>query len=322
MVETHIPVMCEEMLKFLNPNSGSMYVDATVGLGGHSLSILQNSLPTGKLIGIDRDEKALSITQQRLSGYKDRFRLIHGNFAELPLLLKTHGISIVDGIVFDLGVSSLQLDSPERGFSFQHLGPLDMRMDTELPITAKQVVNNSTPERLFQILKEYGEERYSKRIVQHIVASRAELPIVTTQQLSNIVIDAIPTKVRRKATNHLRNSMIKRIHPATRVFQALRIEVNDELTNLKLGIESAVSVLKKDGCLCVISFHSLEDRIVKHCFHKFAKSCICPPKTPICICEHKKTLNIITKRPVLPKSTEIDENPRSRSAKMRAAIRI
>ncbi len=322
MSETHIPVLRNEVLDFLKPKPGSTYVDATIGLGGHSLSILQQSFPTGRLIGIDMDVSALAIAEKRLHSFKERLSLIHGNFARLQQLLETHGISKVDGILLDLGVSSLQLDTPNRGFSFQHVGPLDMRMDMRMLTSATQVVNDSTPDKLIKIFKEYGEERFAKRIVRHIVAARAEKPITTTHQLTEIVENAYPIKAKRPKASAQKRQKGKKIHPATRVFQALRIEVNTELDNLALGLDDAVSVLKLDGCLCVISFHSLEDRIVKQRFQKLAKACICPPKTPICICEHQQVLQIVTKRPILPSASEIESNPRARSAKLRAAIRI
>lgn len=322
MSETHIPVLRDEVITYINPKPEGVYVDATVGLGGHSLSILQASSPTGQVIGIDRDESALTKTQKRLNGFQDRFILIQGNFVEIQKLIQKHKIDRVDGVLFDLGVSSLQLDTPERGFSFQHLGPLDMRMDKQLSRTAQHIVNDSTPKTLIKIFLEYGEERFAKRIVHHIVTSRSSEPITNTLQLAKIVENAIPIRSYFKKSKKSKQKASYRIHPATRIFQALRIAVNDELNNLKRGLEAAVSALKRDGCLCVISFHSLEDRIVKQEFKKFAKDCICSPKTPICICNHNRTLNVLTKHPILPNLHEIEANPRSRSAKMRVAIRV
>ncbi len=318
MSVTHIPVLPEEVLTYLNPKSGGLYVDATIGLGGHSLSILQKSTPAGKLIGIDQDDLALSKCEKQLKVFKNRFKLIHGNFSDLQELLELQGVSKVDGVLFDLGVSTFQLDTPERGFSFQHNGPLDMRMDQQMPIPASDIVNESTAKSLLKIFSEYGEERYAKLIAQRIVESRSAEPITTTQQLTKIVESAIP----RKSKNRKSDFQQRRIHPATRVFQALRIAVNDELKNLKRGIDAAVSVLKKDGCLCMISFHSLEDRIVKQKFQFYAKTCICSPKAPICVCNHQQKLKVITRRPILTSANEIDINPRSRSAKMRVAVRV
>lgn len=318
MSVTHIPVLWEEVLTYLNPKSGGLYVDATIGLGGHSLSILQKSAPAGKLIGIDQDDLALSKCEKRLKVFKNRLKLIHGNFSDLQDLLELQGVSKVDGVLFDLGVSTFQLDTPERGFSFQHNGPLDMRMDQQMPILASDIVNESTAKSLLKIFREYGEERYAKLIAQRIVESRSAAPITTTQQLTKIVESAILGKFKNRKTDLQQ----RKIHPATRVFQALRIAVNDELKNLKQGIDAAVSVLKKEGCLCMISFHSLEDRIVKQKFQFYAKTCICSPKAPICICNHQQKLKVITRRPILTSTNEIDENPRSRSAKMRVAVRV
>ena len=322
MSETHIPVLRDEVLTYIDPKPNGVYVDATIGLGGHSQSILQVSSPTGQVIGIDMDERALSITQKRLNEFQDRFILIKGNFVDIQKLIQRHKIDKVDGVLFDLGVSSLQIDTPDRGFSFQHLGPLDMRMDRQLSRTATQIINDSTPETLNKIFLEYGEERFAKRIAQHIVTSRSSKPITDTLQLAKIVEHAIPKRLNSKGSKNSKHKTTVRIHPATRIFQALRIAVNDELNNLKLGLEAAVSALRQNGCLCVISFHSLEDRIVKHKLRTYSKDCICSPKTPICICNHKRTLNILTKQPILPNQLEIEANPRSRSAKMRVAVRV
>ena len=322
MSETHIPVLRNEVIDFLKPKPEGIYVDATIGLGGHSLWILKKSHPTGHLIGVDLDASALAIASKRLHTFKERLSLIHGNFAQLQQLLNTCGVSKVDGVLLDLGVSSLQLDTPDRGFSFQHLGPLDMRMDVRMPTSAAQIVNESTPDKLIKILKEFGEERFAKRIVRQIVEARAEKLITTTLQLAEIIESAYPTKVEHSKYSTRNKQKGKVIHPATRVFQALRIEVNAELDNLALGLDNAVSVLKPGGCVCVISFHSLEDRIVKRQLQKLAKTCICPPKTPICICEHQKVLQVVTNKPVLPSASEIEANPRARSAKLRVAIRV
>ncbi len=322
MSETHIPVLRNEILDFLNPQPNGVYVDATLGLGGHSHCILKSSDPSCRLIGIDLDESALAIAEKRLYAFKDRLVLIHGNFAELHCLLNTCGISEVDGVVLDLGVSSLQLDTPGRGFSFQHLGPLDMRMDVRLTTSAAQIVNNYTSDQLIQIFKEYGEERYAKQIVQRIIQVRTESPITTTLQLAEIVEQVYSKKLRHSKESRKNRNRVKRIHPATRIFQALRIEVNGELNNLVRGLDAVISVLKPGGHFCVISFHSLEDRIVKQKVRHCAKVCICPPKTPVCICRHEKTLDVVTKKPVLPSQSEIDANPRARSAKLRVATRV
>ena len=313
----HIPILCDKVVNFLKPKRDGVYIDGTIGLGGHSTVILRTSAPDGRVIGIDLDADALTIAKDRLHTFGERSTLINGNFAEMDVLLKGHSIQAVDGILLDLGVSSLQLDVPHRGFSFNHTGPLDMRMNLgcgadnaeETTLTAMQVVNNSTADVLIDIFKRYGEERFAKRIAHRIVRVRQQEPITTTTQLAEIVKQAVPKEA-------------SRIHPATRVFQALRIYVNAELENLVAGLDVAITLLKPKGCLCVITFHSLEDRIVKHRFQTWAKTCICPPKTPICVCEHSPSVEILTKRPVLPDVTEIQNNPRSRSAKLRAARKL
>ena len=313
----HIPVLGDKVVGFLKPKSDGIYIDGTVGLGGHSTAILKASAPNGQVFGIDLDTDALTVAKDRLQIFAERFSLINGNFAEMNVLLENHAIHTVDGILLDLGVSSLQLDTPHRGFSFNHTGPLDMRMnpghendtDAETMLTAMQVVNDSTIDVLVDIFKRYGEERFAKRIAHRIVAARRHEPITTTTQLANIVTQSVPKGG-------------SKIHPATRVFQALRIYVNAELENLMAGLDVAVTLLKPNGCLCVITFHSLEDRIVKHRFQTWARMCLCPPKTPICICQHNPSVEILTKRPVLPDVTEVQHNPRSRSAKLRVARKL
>lgn len=313
----HIPVLCDKIVDFLNPKPDGVYIDGTVGLGGHSATILEIAAPSGRVIGIDLDVEALTVAESRLHAFGERCSLINGNFAEMDVLLTRHSVHAVDGILLDLGVSSLQLDTPHRGFSFNHTGPLDMRMNPgqglnsaeQTTLTAMQVVNNSPMAVLVDIFKRYGEERFAKRIANRVVQARQQEPITTTTQFAEIVKQAVPRKTFR-------------IHPATRVFQALRIHVNAELENLVSGLDVAISLLKPGGCLCVITFHSLEDRIVKRCFQTRARTCICPPKTPICICEHKPSVEIVTKRPVLPSRNEIQHNPRARSAKLRAARKL
>lgn len=313
----HIPVLCDKVVDFLNPKPEGVYIDGTVGLGGHSAAILEISAPSGHVIGIDLDVEALTVAENRLHTFGDRYSLINGNFAEMDVLLARHSVHAVDGILLDLGVSSLQLDTPHRGFSFNHTGPLDMRMNLErglnsaqqATLTAMQVVNDSTMDVLVDIFRRYGEERFAKRIAERVVRARQQAPITTTTQFAAIVEKAVPQKTFK-------------IHPATRVFQALRIHVNAELENLASGLDVAISLLKPGGCLCVITFHSLEDRIVKRRFQTCARACICPPKTPICICEHTPSVEILTKRPVLPSKTEIQNNPRARSAKLRTARKL
>ena len=317
MDRQHIPVLCDTVLEFLKPKSTGIYVDGTVGLGGHSSAILNASAPNGRVIGIDLDPEALVIAKERLYAFGDRCCLINGNFAEMHVLLAEYSIGAVDGILLDLGVSSLQLDTPHRGFSFNHTGPLDMRMgigrklddNQEVVPAAMQVVNDSPMDTLIDIFRRYGEERFAKRIAARIVETRQGTAITATTQLAEIVKSVVPQKG-------------SKIHPATRVFQALRIHVNRELENLETGLDSAISLLKPGGHLCVIAFHSLEDRIVKRRFQTCAKACICPPKTPICICDHEPSLQILTKRPVVPDVSAIQHNPRARSAKLRAARKL
>lgn len=319
MSEEHIPVLVDEVIQFLQPKNHGFYVDGTVGLGGHAAVILQKSAPHGSLLGIDLDSAALAISKERLSEYKERVTLVGGNFADLDRLSQSYpeskqtesAISPADGILFDLGVSSLQLDTPSKGFSFNHSGPLDMRMDANQPLSAAYVVNRHPEATLATIFTDFGEERWAKRIARQIVRARKRKSISTTSQLAEIVLDAIPPK-----------STGWRIHPATRVFQALRIYINDELKNLHSGICSAASALKPGGRLCIISFHSLEDRIVKEQFRTLSRACVCPPKTPVCICQHTPTLEILTKRPIAPSFDETRRNPRSRSAKLRVAMKI
>ena len=313
----HISVLCDKVINFLKPKPDGVYIDGTVGLGGHSAAILETSAPNGRVIGIDLDVEALTVAKGRLHAFGARSSLINGNFAEMDVLLERHPVPAVDGILLDLGVSSLQLDTPHRGFSFNHTGPLDMRMNSqqalnserEATFTAMQVVNDSPIEVLVDIFRRYGEERFAKRIAHRIIQVRQETPITTTTQFAEIVKQAVPESR-------------SKIHPATRVFQALRIHINAELENLAIGLDVAIPLLKPGGCLCVITFHSLEDRIVKHHFQTCARACICPPKTPICICDHTASLEILTKRPILPDAVEIQHNPRARSAKLRVARKL
>jgi 16S rRNA (cytosine1402-N4)-methyltransferase len=280
----HTPVLIEEVVALLQPRGGAVYVDATVGGAGHAERILRAAAPDGRLIGLDWDEEALAASRERLNEWGARVRLVRANFAELDEALMNVGVTTVDGIVFDLGVSSRQFDEPSRGFSFQREGPLDMRMDRATGRTAAEVVNTASEKELADIFFRYGEERRSRAIAKRIVASR---PIETTTQLAGLI------GPRRGRT-----------HPATRVFQALRIYVNNELENLKRGLAAATRVLKPGGRIAVISFHSLEDRIVKRYFRE----------TP--------ALRVITRRPVTPTEQEIEQNPRARSAKLRAAEKI
>ena len=316
MNATHTPVLVNEVIELLKPSGNSLYVDGTIGLGGHAGAILQACAPDGHLLGIDLDSQALTIATERLHEYNGRFTLVEGNFSELDSALKNvftqfENYGNVSGILFDLGVSSYQLDTAARGFSFSRTGPLDMRMNPKEGVSAAQVVNQSHPAKLADIFSKFGEERRSRKIADRIVHARQIQPITTTSQLAEIIRGAVPQKTTRAS-----------IHPATRVFQALRIYVNDELKNLHLGLDTAISVLKPGGRICVITFHSLEDRIVKNRFRTLSQSCICSPQTPICICQHRPSLEILTKRPTIPQPDEIRQNSRSRSAKLRAAVKI
>ena len=316
----HIPVLCDEVMGFLKPKPDGVYIDGTVGLGGHSAAILTASAPNGRVIGIDVDTEALRVAENRLRPFGDRYSLINGNFAEMDVLLEKHSVPAVDGILLDVGVSSLQLDTPGRGFSFNRPAPLDMRMNAtsvsevsanpeDTALTAIQVINDSPIEALVDIFRKYGEERFAKRIARRIIQVRQETPITTTTQLAEIVKTSVPESR-------------SKIHPATRVFQALRIHINAELENLEAGLDVAIRLLKPGGHLCVITFHSLEDRIVKHRFRRAAQTCVCPPKTPVCICDHIASLDILTKRPVVPDADEVQYNPRARSAKLRVARKL
>jgi len=303
----HRPVLSQEVVSLLDPRPGGVVVDGTVGLGGHAKALLQAESGV-TVIGIDRDEEALRHAAKRLSPFKERVRLIHGNYRDLGEHLDVLGIDTITGFLLDLGLSSLQLDTANRGFSFRYDGPLDMRMDTTQSMTAAELVNHSSEDELVRILHDYGEERFARRIVRAILAARAKELIETTGRLAEIVHSAIPRKFHPKA-----------IHPATRAFQALRIAVNEELANLKGGLEAGFQAIAPGEVIAVISFHSLEDRIVKGFFRYKALSCTCPPDFPVCICDKKVEAEIITRKPIRPSPEEIAANPRARSAKLRAA---
>ncbi len=286
-----------------------VFLDATVGGGGHAEAILKKTAPAGRLIGIDWDTEAIAASKERLEGFGTRVDIIKGNFADVDKLLSAQGIEALDGALLDLGVSSPQLLNPERGFSFLHEAPLDMRMSREdARISAQEIVQSFTPQRLAEIIKDYGEERMAKAIAKAICRQRSQFPIVTTTQLANI----IAAVVRRHG----------RLHPATRTFQALRIAVNAELTNLSSVIPKLVSLLKKGARMVIISFHSLEDRIVKRAFQELASSGEPPYGFPVGVCPKQPLLKIITKKPLTPSTQEMSENPAARSAKLRVAERI
>jgi 16S rRNA (cytosine1402-N4)-methyltransferase len=302
----HIPVMLNEVLDLLNCRPGGIFVDATVGLGGHSLSILEKIQPGGFLLGIDRDKESLEKASARLAAYSDSHRLLHENYKNLPLILNNLAIGPVDGILLDMGVSSYQLTSPERGFSFRSDEMLDMRMDRTQQWTAADLVNTLPEEELADIIYRYGEERRSRRIAASIVLERSKTPITRCAQLANIVSRAYRSRRRDS------------IHPATKTFQALRIAVNEELEGLEELIADASGFLKPGGRLTVISFHSLEDRIVKKTFRRLAGQCVCDAPPELCRCQRQASVRILTSRPVTPGQEELMINPRSRSARLRA----
>ena len=304
----HIPVLFNETIEMLDCKPGDIIVDGTLGGGGHAQAILERILPGGTLIGIDRDPDALEAASRRLDKYQDSLITVHDNFANLESILDKLGIEVIDGMIMDLGVSSYQLDKGSRGFSYQSDAPLDMRMDPTQELSAHDVVNKYDERRLARIISQYGEEKWAARIAKFIVNNR---PINTTEELAQVIKAAIPAKARRR-----------RPHPAKRTFQAIRIEVNKELEILEGAIESAVSKLRPGARLCIITFHSLEDRIVKNTFRKLQNPCSCPPNAPICICGNQPLVKVITRKPIIPSEQEISQNPRSRSAKLRACQKL
>ncbi|MCM2263829.1 MAG: 16S rRNA (cytosine(1402)-N(4))-methyltransferase RsmH [Desulfuromonadales bacterium] len=300
-----------EVLELLAPQPGGIYLDGTVGGGGHARLILEASAPDGRLIGFDRDPAALAAAAAMLANFGERVTLCHGSFAELDRQLATMGVDLVDGILLDLGVSSHQLDTPERGFSFREDGPLDMRMDPAQPASAADLLARADAEELKRIFREYGEERWAGRIAREIVRVRGGAPLLTTRQLAELVCRAVPG-----------GYVPQRIHPATRVFQALRIAVNGELEALETGLAAALRSLRPGGRLAVISFHSLEDRLVKQGFRTAANPCSCPPRLPVCVCGRKAEIKILTPRGVRPAEAETIANPRARSAVLRAVEKL
>ncbi|MFA6130031.1 MAG: 16S rRNA (cytosine(1402)-N(4))-methyltransferase RsmH [Candidatus Omnitrophota bacterium] len=294
----HIPVMLSEVIDYLDPKPGQIIVDATLGTGGHSLEILKRITPGGRLIGIDRDEDSLAVCRQRLSEFSGSYEFVHANFVDVDQVLENLGIDKIDGIVFDLGISTYQLKDAERGFSFQQEGPLDMRLDKSSYISAYDLVNNLNENEISHMLWSFGQERWHNRIAHLLVEERRNQPISTTSQLADLVMRAIPHRYRRG---------YYRIHPATRTFQAVRIAVNRELEILESAIKKAVAILKKKAKICVISFHSLEDRVIKHTFRAL---------------KAEGLIDIITAKPLTPADSEVAANPSSRSSKFRAAERI
>ena len=305
----HYSVLLKESVDTLGVHGGGIYADGTMGGGGHSFEILSRG--AGKLIGIDRDSEAIAASKARLSQFKDRFVPVNRNFSEIKDILSELGIDGLDGAVLDLGVSSYQLDNADRGFSYMHDAPLDMRMNQKDALSAYEVINGYTEDELTRIFYEYGEEKWSKRIAQFIIDRRNRAEIKTTGELADIIKAAIPKKARLDGG-----------HPAKRVFQAVRIEVNGELRILEKAVRDFIDVIKPGGVLSIITFHSLEDRIVKQTFAQLAQGCTCPKSFPVCVCGNKPSVKLITRKPTLPSERELSENSRSKSAKLRAARKL
>lgn len=299
----HIPVLYHEIIHALCPHDKGLYVDGTLGAGGHAKGILEASSPNGKLIGLDVDPQALLLAREVLEPFGDRALLVQASYITLGSQLAALGWESIDGILLDFGVSSMQLDTQERGFSFRREAPLDMRFDPDGLVSAADLVNGLPERELANLIYNYGEERKSRKIAKAIVAQR---PIYTTRELANVISRVVKTEK-------------SRLHPATRTFQALRIAVNDELKAIETVLPQAVSVLAPGGRLAVISFHSLEDRIVKKFFQKESQDCVCPPRQPVCTCDHQASIRVISRRPIRPEESEIEFNPRSRSARLRVA---
>jgi len=309
----HLPVMLEEVMLALSPHPGSFQIDATVGGGGHAVRILEAANPGGRLLGIDADPRAIERSTKRLAGFSDQAILRQANFESIGAVATEAGFEAVDGVLMDLGVSSQQLDDDDRGFSFRSSDALDMRFDTRAGIPASEVVATYSEAQLADVFKRHGEEPHARRIARAIVAERDKAPIETPARLAEVVTRATPRP---------KNQRRRRIHPATRVFQALRIEVNRELETLPAALDSAVDLLKPDGRLCVISYHSLEDRIVKRFLARERRGCICPPEIPVCVCGKEPRVANVGAQPQFPSDAEVATNPRARSAKLRAARRL
>jgi len=305
----HQPVLLDRVVELLVPAlaDGGILVDGTLGRGGHSAAVLE-ACPLAHLVGIDRDEVALDASRAHLAAYEERVRLARDDFKNLASVLERLGVASVRGVLLDLGVSSPQLDDPTRGFSFREGGPLDMRMDASAPLTAEHVVNEYPEHELARVIGRYGEERFARRIARAIVAAR---PVGSTTALADIVRDAIPAATRRTGG-----------HPARRTFQAIRIEVNDELTALERVLADVVDVVEPSGRVAVLSYHSLEDRIVKNAFNSASQGCTCPPDFPVCRCGAEARLRVLTRKPIRPSEAELERNPRASAAKLRAAERV
>ena len=301
---SHYSVLLNETVEQLHIKPDGIYVDGTLGGGGHAFEICSR-LSTGRLYGIDRDDAAIAAAGERLAPFGDRVTILRENYCNIKSLLHGEGISGVDGIVLDLGVSSYQLDESERGFSYRFDAPLDMRMDRRQTLTAKDIVNDYSEEKLYRLIRDYGEERFAANIAKHIVRARQDKPVETTFQLNDIIRAAIPAKMRQNG------------HPSKQTFQAIRIECNRELDVLKNSLDELIGLLAPEGRLCVITFHSLEDRIVKTTFKRNENPCTCPPSFPVCVCGQVSRGSVVTKKPILPSEKELEQNHRSKSAKLR-----
>ena len=302
----HKPIMLDEVIEYLDPKPDGTYVDGTLGGAGHSFAIAGRLGPAGRLVGIDQDEDAIEAATMKLAPYEDRVTIVRSNYSEMPRVLRDLGIDKVNGILLDLGVSSWQLDQPDRGFTYREDAPLDMRMDRRQERTAADIVNGYSESDLYHVIRDYGEDKFAKNIAKHIVQAREKNPVETTGQLVEIIKAAIPGRVRAKGG-----------HPAKKTFQALRIELNQELTVLSDSLEDMVDLLEPGGRLCVITFHSLEDRIVKKIFRNCENPCTCPPEFPVCVCGKVSKGRVITRKPLVPGEKEREENSRSKSAKLR-----
>ena len=308
----HKSILLNEVIESLNIKADGIYADGTLGGGGHSFEIASRLSEKGKLIGIDQDEAAIKAAGERLQAFSDRgiVTIVRDNYRNMKKVLSDLGISEVDGILLDLGVSSYQFDEGERGFSYRSDARLDMRMDQRQSLTAYDIVNGYSEQELYRVIKEYGEEQFAGNIVKHIVRHRAQKPIETTFELNEIIKESIPAKMRAGKG-----------HPSKQTFQALRIECNDELNVLKDTLDDMLSLLRPDGRLAIITFHSLEDRIVKNKFREAANPCICPPSFPVCTCGRKPIGEALTRKPILPTEEEMEENPRAKSAKLRVFVK-
>lgn len=306
MIFKHYSVLLDETIENLNIKPDGIYLDGTLGGGGHSEAILKRLSPKGRLIGIDQDDAAIAAASERLSVFGDRVTVLRNNYRNARTALEQIGITKVDGIVLDLGVSSYQLDNEERGFSYRYDTDLDMRMDRRQSLTAKDIVNEYSEMELFHIIKDYGEDQFAKNIAKHIVKAREKKKLETTFELNEIIKAAIPAKMRAAGG-----------HPSKRTFQAIRIECNKELEVLKDSLDEMIDMLSPGGRFCIITFHSLEDRIVKAAFRRNENPCICPPEFPVCTCGKKSKGKVISRKPILPSAKELEENSRSKSAKLR-----